>query len=162
MGRLTVDLVAERAGVGKPTIYRYWKNAQELAMAAFLSEAEAAPDASPAAALGDRLVAQIERLIETFDTRRGRQITLTMAAADGDSEIARAFRTRIILQYREEGRAMLLAAQQAGEVRRPDDIEALLDLLYAPVFYRLLVGHAPLTPALARSVVDVVLAGISR
>ena len=32
--RLTVEAVAARAGVGKPTIYRYWANAQDLAMAA--------------------------------------------------------------------------------------------------------------------------------
>ena len=36
---VTVEAVAARAGVGKPTIYRYWSNAQELAMAAVMESA---------------------------------------------------------------------------------------------------------------------------
>ena len=39
-------------------------------------------------------------------------------------------------------------------VRSVADIETVLDMLYAPVFYRLLVGHLPLTEKFGRTVVD--------
>ena len=161
LGRLTVEAVAEQARVGKPTIYRYWRNAQELAMAAFLA------DPAPAETIGDvegaksRLQAQMNRLLDTFDTVRGRQIALTMAAADPESELAKAFRTRIMLQCREEGRSILTDAQSNGEVHLAAGIETVLDLIYAPVFYRLLVGHKPLSRDFGREIVDLVWASIS-
>ena len=40
------------------------------------------------------------------------------------------------------------------------DVEAALDLLYGPVYHRLLHGHAPLTPEFADYVVRTVIAGL--
>jgi AcrR family transcriptional regulator len=154
LGRLTIEAVAERARVGKPTIYRYWKNAQELAMAALMA---GQPTATPTEAKGatrERLRQQMDNLLSIFASTRGRQVALTMAAADPDSEMAKAFRTRVMLEQREEGRVILTMAERNGEIRLDTDIETILDMLYAPVFYRLLVGHLPLTPAFGRDVVD--------
>ena len=154
LGRLTIEAVAERAHVGKPTIYRYWKNAQELAMAALMA---GQPGTEPVAGGGrtrERLLRQMDDLHAVFATPRGRQIALTMAAAEPDSEIAKAFRNRVMLEQREAGRAILREAEAAGEVRPGVNMETVLDMLYAPVFYRLLVGHQPLTAAFGRDVVD--------
>jgi AcrR family transcriptional regulator len=156
LGRLTIEAVAERAQVGKPTIYRYWRNAQELAMAALMADeqAEATPDKTGSAKV--RLHAHVEQLLDTFTTARGRQIAHTLAAADQDSELSKAFRSRVILQYREKARAILLEAVAQGEISLKADIDVVLDMLDAPVFYRLLVGHQPLTPAFGKGVVDLV------
>lgn len=152
-GRLTMEAVAARSGVSKPTLYRHWANAQELAMAALLP-----PPASEEPATGStakaRLIAHLEDLIEMFATTRGRQIARTLASADPDSEYTRAFRNRVILASRESGRALLLDAIDQREVRQAEDPEAVLDMLYGPIFYRLLVGHAPLHRDLARTLVD--------
>lgn len=154
LGRLTIEAVAERARVGKPTIYRYWKNAQELAMAALMAGQPSVKAAEPKGASKQRLQRQMENLLNIFASTRGRQIALTMAAADPDSEMAKAFRTRVMLEQREEGRAILASAERNGEIKLDTDIETILDMLYAPVFYRLLVGHLPLNPEFGRDVVD--------
>jgi len=161
LGRLTIEAVAERAHVGKPTIYRYWKNAQELAMAALMTEQPGAEPASGAGRTRDSLLQQMDNLLAVFATPRGRQIALTMAAAEPDSEIAKAFRNRVMLEQREAGRTILRDAQAAGEIRQDMDMEAVLDMLYAPVFYRLLVGHQPLTAAFGRDVVDTMLRALA-
>ena len=160
MGRVTMEAVAQRAGVGKPTIYRSWPNAQALAMAALM--AQPAPDTGvkkTGSALAD-LRRQLRKVVDTFSTTRGRQVSRMMAAAEQDSEIAKVFRNQVILKSREEGRVLLVRAREAGDIRADVDIDVVLDAIYGPLFYRLLIGHAPLDHAFADRVLDLVIAGI--
>ncbi len=151
-GRLTIDAVAIRSGVGKPTIYRNWANASELTMAALM---ESLPATTPQAtgSLAETLEHQITAIVTAFATTRGRQIGLALATADRDSEMTRAFRNRVILSGREVGRGIITEAAKAGEIAAPEDIEVVLDMIYAPLFYRLLVGHLPLDQPFARALV---------
>lgn len=160
VGRLTIEAVASRAGVGKPTIYRSWANARELAMAALL--AKPTPPSSPTETASplDDLDRQVSRVISIFSSLRGRQITQMMAASEQESELSKAFRNQIILTCREEGRVILQRAQAQNLVRADIDMEVVLDLVYAPIFYRLLVGHAKLTEQVGQEIVVTVLAGI--
>ena len=159
-GRLTVESVAARAGVGKPTIYRYWNNAQELAMAAFLSRPDTEPEAGNHETIRESLKGHLRSVIAAFATARGRQITLTMASSDPDSELAKAFRTQIILKSRETGRMILEAGAQSDKLDLFGNIEAILDMIYGPVFYRLLTGHAPIESGFGDTLVDILFGGI--
>ncbi|MBL0370601.1 TetR/AcrR family transcriptional regulator [Rhizobium sp. KVB221] len=161
LGRLTIEAVAERARVGKPTIYRYWRNAQELAMAALMADTPLEPAAEGHGSARMRLQAHVEHLLETFTTVRGRQIAQAMAAADQESELAKAFRSRVILQYREKARSILTDAQANGEIALKTDIEVILDMLHAPVFYRLLVGHQPLSQSFGLNIIDTMWAALA-
>lgn len=152
-GRLTIDAVALRSGVGKPTIYRNWANASELAMAA-LMESQPTVNLQTAGSLSDRLEHQIMAIVAAFATTRGRQIGLALAAADRDSEMTRAFRNRVILSGREVGRGLIAEAVREGQIAAPESTEVILDMIYAPIFYRLLVGHLPLDQPFARALVD--------
>ncbi|CAN7202140.1 TetR/AcrR family transcriptional regulator [Pararhizobium sp. LjRoot255] len=159
-GRLTIEAVATRSGVGKPTIYRNWANAQELAMAALLVNPLPSAEAEGAtahAALG----AQMRGLITAFASTRGRQITMALAAADPESEFTKAFRNQVILSSRNAGRIILEQALARGEIIRPPDLEALLDMIYGPVFFRLLVGHRPLSPEFGDAIVETALRAIA-
>ena len=161
LGRLTVERVALEAGVGKPTIYRSWTNAQELAMAAFMSRPTRDSAQPRAASAREAIKVHLAGVIRTFASNRGRQITLTMASADPDSELAKAFRNQIILKSRESGRLLIEAAIKAGEIRLQTHIETVLDMVYGPVFYRLLAGHQKLTAEFAAQIVDTILDGIA-
>jgi AcrR family transcriptional regulator len=161
LGRLTIERVAAEAGVSKPTIYRTWTNAQELAMAAFMAQPQAEVIAPRTTSSRRALRAHLGGVIEAFATRRGRQITLTMASADPESELAKAFRNQIILKSREAGRHLIEEAIAAGDVRSDTNIDAVLDMLYGPLFFRLLAGHQPLSPQFASQLVDTIFDGIS-
>lgn len=150
-GRLTIEAVAAASGTGKPTLYRHWANAQELAMEALIAEAPG-PDIATGSDPQEALTAQLSRLVQAFATTRGRQITQALAAADPDSEFTRAFRNRVILASREAGRDLITRAVAEGRVTPAPDIETLLDMIYGPLFFRLLAGHQPLTPDMARSI----------
>lgn len=158
LGRLSIEAVARAAGIGKPTIYRNWANLQELAMEALITVAPAEstpdPDLSPQAAL----TAQLTRLVQSFSSTRGRQITIALASADPESEFTRAFRNRVILSARAHGRSLIEAAIARGDLSAPQDMETLLDMIYGPLFFRILAGHQPLdsnfADSLARAAFD--------
>lgn len=147
-GRVTIDAVSALSGVGKPTIYRQWANASELAMAALMEDHAETPGGDERA-LADALARHLRTIVQAFGTTRGRQIGLAIAAADPESEMTRAFRNRVVLSGREAGRRLIEAATARGEISAPDDFERVLDMIYAPIFYRLLVRHGPLDAAFA-------------
>jgi AcrR family transcriptional regulator len=157
---VTVEAIAARAGVGKPTIYREWPNAHAVAMSAFLARAHAAPAKSRSRSALAALRRQLRDLSEAFATRAGRSTALMIAAAQNDSELAKVFRTHFVMKSREEGRALLLRAMEDGEVRRGIDIEAALDLVYAPFYFRLLIGHAPLSTRDTDVILELALKGL--
>lgn len=159
---ISIEAVAARAKVGKPTIYRYWANAQELAMSALMGEV---PDLAGAPSLDvglETLQRQLRNVIERFSTKSGKQATMLLAAADLDSEISKAFRNQVILKSRTEGRAILEGILSDSPQPLSHPVETLLDMIYGPIFYRLLTRQAPLEERLADDIVNVVAALVGR
>jgi AcrR family transcriptional regulator len=153
---VTIEAIAARAGVSRPTIYRYWPNAPAVAMAAFL-EASGAPAAgktsrSPLTALR----AQLHAVADAFAAPAGRSIAAMVAAAQSETELAKAFRNEFIARNRDAARLMLERCVEERLVVAPPDIDLALDLIFGPLFYRLLMGHAPIT----RGFVDQLLAAV--
>jgi AcrR family transcriptional regulator len=158
---LTMEAVAERAGVGKPTVYRWWPNRHAVAMAALMDAATARPartrTRSPLRALREQLLA----VSDTLASRQGRSVTAMIASADPDTEIAKAFRHHFVLERRNEGRALLLRAIEAGEVRPQIDVDTALDQLYGALFFRVLMGYAPADAAFVRALLDQAVSGLA-
>ena len=158
---LTVERIASEAGVGKPTIYRHWPNAQAVAMDAFLEGAEAG-ETPPGGSLAlPALRRQLAGIAAAFASAAGRSTAAMIAAAQNDSELAKVFRNRFIMRSRETGRALLQRAIAEGTVRVDADLEVALDLVYAPLFFRLLIGHGPLDRAFTDALLDAALEGLS-
>ena len=158
---LTMEGVAQRAGVGKPTIYRSWRNAQELAMAALIETQKSQPLQRATASAIDDLKQQLRKVAGVFASRSGRNVAMMVASADEKSEISKVFRTHFILARREEGRALLQKAIEQRAVRGDIDFEAALDTIYGPLFYRLLVGHKALTSEFTDSLLAQALEGLA-
>ena len=81
-----------------------------------------------------------------------------IAASQGETELAKAFRTTSSRAASRPG--LLERAAAAGELRTGLDLEVTLDLIYGPLYYRLLVGHAPLDPGFTDALLDQVLQGL--
>jgi len=189
LSSVTIEGIASRAGVGKPTIYRTWPNAHAVAMAALmenddvegrgntavkgaavekgsatdkLSVAEQAGATNKSASALTALRAQLHEVARVFSAPLGRSVTLMIAAAEQETELAKAFRNHFILARRNEGREFLASAMSNGEIRKDLDMDTALDLIYAPVFYRLLMGHAPLTARFVDDVLNTAMQGLSK
>jgi AcrR family transcriptional regulator len=158
---VTVEGIAALARVGKPTIYRHWPNAHAVAMDAFLEGSEAAPGQSGIGFPLDTLRRQLHGIAAAFASPAGRSTAALIAAAQNDSELAKVFRNRFIMKSRETGRALLQQAVEQGAIRADADLEVALDLIYAPLYFRLLIGHGPLDDTFTDALLDHVLEGLS-
>lgn len=166
---ITMEAVAAHASVGKPTIYRYWKNANELAMAAIMAKTKQQKPNEPGTNPVETLKQQLRTVISTFSKPAGRQIAILMASADNDTELSKAFRNQIILRSRDQGRDILKAAIEGKHIRVnvspervPIRIETMLDMIYGPVFYRLLSRHAPLDKDFADEIIETLTGSVTR
>ncbi len=154
---VTIEAIAQKAGVSRPTIYRYWSNAPAVAMAAFL-DSSGAPDAAksgrtPLAALR----AQLHAVADAFAAPTGRSVAAMVAAAQSETELAKAFRHEFIARNRDATRLLLERCIADELLAPPADMELTLDLIFGPLFYRLLMGHAPITRGFADRLIDTVI-----
>jgi AcrR family transcriptional regulator len=154
---VTIEAIASKAGVSRPTIYRYWPNAPAVAMAAFLDASGAPTDArasrSPLAALR----AQLHAVADAFAAPAGRSVAAMVAAAQSETELAKAFRNEFIARNRDAARQLLERCIEDKLVERPTDNDLALDLIFGPLFYRLLMGHAPITRGFVDQLIDAVI-----
>ena len=157
---LTMEGIAARAGVGKPTIYRWWPDRHSVAMAALMENEPSTSTARPGRSALDSLQRQLRRMVSLFATPVGRNVAAMIASADHDSELSKAFRNHFVLARREEGRTLLEQAITDGEIRPDANVEVVLDMLYGAVFFRLLMGHGSLSEALIKELLTEALRGL--
>ena len=83
-----------------------------------------------------------------------------IAEGQSDPELAEALRSRWLSVRRKEAREILELGIERGELREDIDQEVAVDVLYGPIYYRMLVGHAPLDDDFADALADHVFAGL--
>jgi len=152
---LSIEAVAGRAGVGKTTIYRWWSNKAELVIAAFVSAVEDELRFPPGPVL-ESIHQQMKRWAHIFRSPLGQIVATVIGAGQSEPEILEAFRTHWVEPRRVEARALLEQAKQKGEIGRDLDPDLILDLLYGPLYLRLLLRHAPLNEECVNTVFRIV------
>jgi AcrR family transcriptional regulator len=164
LNSISVDAVAERAGTGKATIYRWWPSKELLALDALFGEWETTqPSTRDTGTLGGDLFALVGPWVRQLAGKPyGRVIAAFASRAQDDAQFAEEYRVRFLEPRRDPARVVFARAIERGEIPADTDIEAAVDLLYGPFYHRLLHGHAPLTAQFARTIVGYVVAGVSR
>ncbi|HEY0495960.1 MAG TPA: TetR/AcrR family transcriptional regulator [Kutzneria sp.] len=156
----TVDAISARSGVSKATIYKHWPNRTAVAAEAFgrrMADAIPLPDNGNAR---DDLAEQVRRVSAFYAGRHGRVFAQLLAATVADPEAAPFFR-EFFLDGRRQAVAVLWdRALARGEVKPSVSVETAIDLLFGPLIFRLLSGHAPLTPAEADAIAAAALTGL--
>jgi len=150
LARMSVDGVAQLAGVSKATIYRWWPNKSAIVMEALLESSEAEVYVPTSPYPEEDLIARVRRTVALFRGPRGRVISSLIGQAQSDPEIAEAYRQHLLGPRRVAMRAAIQRAVDAG-IYRPDiDFDLAIDLLYGPLYQRLLLRHAPFDEAFER------------
>jgi AcrR family transcriptional regulator len=161
LAAVSMDAVAERAGVSKATIYRWWPTKETLALDALYHEWEGVPADTDTGSLRGDLLALLRPWVRLAGSRPyGRVIAALITEALTDEKFAAEYRARFVEPRRDQARAIFRRAIGRGEIPAGTKVEVALDLLYGPVYHRLLHGHAPLSDRFVRDLIDTVLDGI--
>jgi len=162
LSAVSMDAVAERAGVSKATIYRWWPTKETLALDALYTEwATVGPSPRDTGSLRSDLLALLRPWARLTSSRPyGRVIAALITEAQTDPVFATEYRQRVVEPRRDQARAIFRRAIERGEIPPDTNIEVALDLLYGPLYHRLLHGHAPLTDRFTQDVIDMALNGI--
>lgn len=145
---VSVEAVAVEAGVAKSTIYRRYPTKAELLGAA----AEHAADRAGVTAVDTGSVeGDLAGLVRTLrgalrSTEFGRSVPAVIAAAACHPEMAAVHR-EFIARRRRGGIEAVRRGIERGELRPDTDPDVLVDMVVAPVFYRLFLSGAPTSDA---------------
>jgi AcrR family transcriptional regulator len=159
---VTIEGVAARAGVARPTIYRRWPSKPALVVAALVGSDRLAVPAPDTGSLRRDLIAVQRHQVELMSSPDARRVTAGLIAdlAD-DPELGDTY----VSQYLAPRRATVLQVLQRGVDRGeldPDaDFAFVYDLLVGPLFMRAVVWGQPLTPDAAEKTADVILAAFA-
>lgn len=155
----TIEEVADRAAVGKATVYRWWPNKGALIADAFAISATPNLHFPDTGSIDKDMSQQMRQLIKVFGGPQGRIVSAILGAGQSDPELIEAFRERFLMPRRREAYATLRRGILRGELRRDIDLDLLLDSLYGPIYMRFLIRHDRLSPDFVDRLSALVLAG---
>jgi AcrR family transcriptional regulator len=154
---LTMDAVAQRAGVAKTTLYRRWPSKPQVVADSLTIRAEHRIAGRDTGDLRGDLVAHLQAVRDGFATPSGKAVLGVLAAANRLPELAAVVRDRFVTARRAAIGRLLDAAAQRGDARVDLEVDLVIDLLVGPLYYRLLVSGQPVTDAFLAGVVDAVM-----
>ena len=157
---ISIQAIAEKAGVGKATIYKWWPSKAYVALDAFLMQMRASVAAPDTGSARQDFTVQLKSLIHFYATPTGRIYSQFLAEGQSDPEFLKLFRERFLTPRRESIKAIWRRGVERGEIRRGLDSDLVLDLVYGPTIFRLMVGHGPLNDAEAERMIAALFAGI--
>jgi AcrR family transcriptional regulator len=157
---VSIESIAAKAGVAKTTIYRRWPNKAAVVMDAFMVRFGSGTQFPTAKKVTDRIRLQMRTMASEFRSKDGSLVKALLAEAQFDPELATAFRERWTLPRRKMAVAVFQKAISRGELRSDIDLEATIDLLYAPMYYRLQMRTGPLSDAYIDEIFDHAMEGL--
>ncbi len=162
--RLTIEGIADAAGVGKQTIYRWWRSKAAVLFDAIL---EVNSQEEGTVALPDtgnlesdlRLVLQgtVAALTEPANDRIQRAITAEIQA---DLSVAEELVRRLLRPQLDACAARIASGIRARQVDESVDTGLAVELLFGPIFHRWLLRTGELDDKFADDVLSMVLTGL--
>lgn len=157
-GRLSMEAVAKRAGVGKSALYRRWSSKQDMVIAVLSEFSVPLAEVVDTGSLRSDLLALVDALRDWFTHPHFSAILPDLTAEAGrNPALAAAIQAKIGEPRREQGVVMLRRAIARGELPADLNMEMALDFLPGPLFWRLSVRKVALGAGYEEDLVEFML-----
>lgn len=144
-GKLAVDSIVKRAGVGKAAVYRRWPTKRDMAIALISDVVIQANEPPDTGSLRGDVVALIQQMTALFHHPLVSRIVPAVAAeAARDQELEALLRDTIEGPRRVSYAEILRRGIKRGELPADCDVDLALDFLIGPLYWRLLVRRSAL------------------
>jgi AcrR family transcriptional regulator len=144
-GRLSIEAVARRAGVGKTAIYRRWSNKLEMVLEIVSDVAGRAVPLPDTGSFSDDLELLTMIVSRALQHRIASQIIPDlMAEAARNPQIAETLQKALRTHQQAVGEKLVGQAVRRGELPEGTDPELAVDLMLGPLYWRLAVARTPL------------------
>lgn len=154
---LSIESIASEAGVGKATIYRWWKSKGALvgeALAWHLKPRQAPQTGS----VVDDLRLTIEATVQNYSNNLAGVVVPAIAAdVAHDPELRASFIESFLEPRREVARQAVQRVIEAELLPADLDVELVMDMWAGAIFYRSLLSDRPTNPDFAAQFVDLLL-----
>ena len=140
---MSMDDLAQRAGVSKATIYRRWPSKERLVLDA-LNHAMRPFDLIDTGSLRGDLDAYLGELARRMTEGRASDVLPDLIAASVRDPNLRTSLDEYIRYRRQPLTTILRRGLQRGELAADSDVDVLIDALIGPFIYRRLLTHDPL------------------
>jgi AcrR family transcriptional regulator len=157
---LTLEAVAKRAKVGRPTLYKWWPSKPALVFAMFHERLAAHGEKAPTGTAEEVIRGKVRGLIRELNGLFGKVMADLIAEGQSEPAILRDLYEQHVSVRRAATVADVERGKADGEFAPNTDPELLIDAIFSPVFFRLLLRHAPLTQRYGDELVDQVLGGV--
>jgi len=157
---LTMEAVAKRARVGKPTLYKWWPSKAALVFALFHERLAREQETFPADNVEEFMRRRVRRLIDEFRDLFGKVIAELIAEGQSDPAVLRELYDQHIGVRRSHAIVEFEKGRLSGEFRADVDPALLVDQLFGPIYYRMLLRIEPLDHAFGEALLDQVMGGV--
>lgn len=154
--QLTIKGIADEAGVGRQTVYRWWPAKTDVLLEALVDlrtreSARLSPDS------GDPLRDVRELLDFTFALARGvtgEALVGLMADAQRDPGLSQRLQEQVLGPRRRALREILERGVRDGRLDPEVPLDLAVDFAFGTMWYRLMSHHAPVDARLAEDIAD--------
>lgn len=142
---VTIDELSKISGVSKSTIYRWWNNKDILIMDIFNCEIESKTKYPDTGNTFNDFLFQLMNISEIFNSPLGRATLEIVINSDSDVKAKEIYRTDYFLPNRRKALLILERGISRKEIKPDINKEFILDLIYSPLYFRLLINPGTLS-----------------
>lgn len=157
---LSIEAIARQAKVGKATIYKWWPSKAHLVLEAFLEVKSRQAPVPDTGSIREDIQQHLTALADFHKSRSGQTIVHFLAQAQNDPVFMKELWNVFLGVVRDAFAGMLRRGIERGELREDVDITLMVDLIYAPMIYRQMIGLEPLDKAAIQGYVSCLLEGL--